>query len=102
MYLHTMADGDELLLPEVLVFQEAHVPDGTPKSALRINGYQDPITEGLVANNLLTYVRSNLPTARIFPVGLKRKDQALTNGRLQAVSIQYEGHSITAEFAAAG
>ena len=94
MYLHTMAGGDELLLPEVLVFQEARVPDGTPKSALRISGYQEPITEGLVGNNLLTYVRADLPTARIHPVGLKRKDQTLTNGRLQAVSIQYEGHSI--------
>ena len=45
MYLHAMAGGDELLLPEVLIFQEAHVPDGTPKSALRIDGYQDPVTE---------------------------------------------------------
>ena len=94
MYLHAMAGGDELLLPEVLIFQEAHVPDGTPKSALRIDGYQDPVTEGLVVNNLLTYVRSDLPTARTLPVGLKKKDQALTNGRLQVVSIQYEGHSI--------
>ena len=89
-----MASGDELLLPEVLIFQEAHVPDGTPKSALRIDGYQDPVTEGLVVNNLLTYVRSDLPTARTLPVGLKKKDRALTNGRLQVVSIQYEGHSM--------
>ena len=60
MYLHSMAQADKLLLPEVLVFQEARVPDGTPIAALFIDGYQEPITEGLDGNNLLTYVRDDV------------------------------------------
>ena len=89
-----MARGDKLFLPEVLVFQEACVPDGTPISALFINSYQEPITEGLDGNNLLTYVRDDLPKPQTHPVGLKRRDKTLTNGRLQAVSVQHEGHTI--------
>ena len=57
LHLHSAVRGNTKLLPEVLLFEEAHVPEGVPREALKIPGYAGPFTEGRQdrTSNLLTW-----------------------------------------------